>query len=426
VEAPTGLDALYRRSRPALIGAVTRLLGPSHLDQVEAVVQEAFVSALRTWRAGAPANPEGWLVQVAKNRALDWLRTGGRPERAGAPAGPASADGEEDALAALPSDAADPEATARLQGELADDQLAMMFVACHESLSTSAQVMLALRTLCGLEAAEIAALLLSQEAAVEKALVRARARLREVGLSFDVPRGAELQARLPPVLTVLYLLFSEGYAAHGGDRAVREDLCSEALRLCRVLLDHPATRQPRVHALAALMLLQASRLRARADESGRLLTLAEQDRSRWDGAMVRQGLEQLARSAEGDELTEFHLEAGIAACHALAPSFDTTDWPRIVESYDQLLRLDPSPVIRLNRAIALSWARGPAAGLQALREIESEPELQRLSLLEAARADLHSRLGEAHHARDAYAAALERAGSEQEKQLLRRRLAELA
>ncbi|HVE86614.1 MAG TPA: sigma-70 family RNA polymerase sigma factor, partial [Myxococcales bacterium] len=333
--AGDGLDALYRRARPTLIGAVTRLLGPSHLDQVEAIVQEAFVAALRTWGPrGAPENPEGWLVQVAKNRALDWLRTGGRPERA------AEGGEEEDGLASLPAAGrGDPEATARLSGELSDDQLAMMFVACHPGLSRSAQVMLALRTLCGLEAAEIAAVLLSQEAAVEKQLVRARARLREVGLSFDVPSGGELQARLPPVLTVLYVLFSEGYAPHGGDRAVREELCQEALRLCRVLLDHPATRQPRVHALAALMLLQASRLRARTDERGQLRTLAEQDRSRWDGALIRQGLEQLALSAAGDELTELHLEAGIAACHALAPSFDTTDWPRIVASYDQLLRL---------------------------------------------------------------------------------------
>ncbi|HYV46375.1 MAG TPA: sigma-70 family RNA polymerase sigma factor [Myxococcaceae bacterium] len=419
MEPPVRLDALYRRARPTLTAAVTRMLGPSHLDQVEAVVQEAFESALRTWPSrGPPSNPEGWLVQVAKNRALDWLRTGGRRERAGG-------EGEQEELSALPADGPDLETAARLQGELSDDQLAMMFVACHPSLSTSAQVMLALRTLCGLEAAEIAALLLSQEAAVEKALVRARARLREEGLSFEVPAGSELSARLPPVLTVLYALFSEGYAAHGGDRAVREDLCAEAMRLCRVLLDHPATRRPQVHALAALMLLQGSRLRARADERGRLLTLAEQDRSRWDGAMIRQGLEQLALSAAGEELTELHLEAGIAACHALAPSFQTTDWARIVASYDQLARLDPSPVVRLNRAIALSYAQGPARGLEALEEIAAEPELRRLALLEAARADLHSRLGEAHHARDAYAAALERAGSEQEKQLLRRRLTEL-
>jgi RNA polymerase sigma-70 factor (ECF subfamily) len=416
---PADLDVLYRRTRPALIAAVTRLLGPSQLTEVEGIVQEAFVAALRTWPGSRlPENPDGWLVQVAKNRALDWLRTGGRHQQ--------HADVDDELLASLPDLDPGPSAEARLRSELSDDCLAMMFVACHPALSFQARVMLALRTLCGLDTAQIAAALLSQEPAVEKQLVRARARLRELEVTFEVPEGPELTERLDAVLTVLYLLFAEGYSAHGGDRAFREELCAEALRLCRLLLDHPATSRPDVHALAALMLLQGSRLRARIDERGALLTLGEQDRSRWDGAMIRQGLQHLERSTAGDEVTELHLEAGIAACHALAPSFGTTDWARIVGFYDDLVRLNPSPVVRLNRAIAVSYAHGPERGLEALREIEGEPELERLALLAAARADLHSRLGEAHHARDAYAAALERADSEQQKQLLRRRLAELS
>jgi RNA polymerase sigma-70 factor (ECF subfamily) len=400
---------------------VTRLLGPSQLAEVEGIVQETFLAALRAWPGGKPPeNPEGWLFQVARNRALDWIRTGGRHQR--------SSERDEALLSSLPDPEAGPStsAEARLRSELSDDSLAMMFVACHPALSFQARVMLGLRTLCGLDAAQIAAVLLSQEAAVEKQLVRARARLRELKVTFDVPTGPELTERLDAVVIVLYVLFAEGYSAHGGDRVVREELCAEALRLCRSLLDHPATCRPDVHALAALMLLQGSRLRARVDARGALLTLGEQDRSRWDGAMIRQGLEQLERSMTGDEVTELHLEAGIAACHALAPSFATTDWARVVGFYDDLVRLNPSPVVRLNRAIAVSYARGPERGLQALREIAHEPELERLALLEAARADLHSRLGEAHHARDAYTAALERADTEQQKQLLRRRLAELS
>lgn len=424
--ARTELEALYHRCRPTLTAALTRMVGPSHLDQVEAIVQETFVAALSAWPLQKPPdNPDGWLMAVAKNRALDWLRTEGRRRTRDAGAGEEDEDREGDALERLPAPEGEVPA-GRLRGELSDDQLAMMFVSCHPSLSLSAQVMLALRTLCGLEAKEIAAVLLSQEAAVEKQLVRARQRLREVGLSFDLPPAEELGSRLDAVLTALYALFSEGYSAHGGDRAVREELCGEALRLSRLLLDHPATRRPDVHALAALMLLQASRLKARQTPEGELLTLQEQDRSLWDGEMIRQGLEQLARSASGDRLTDFHLEAGIAACHATAATFAATDWERIAGYYDQLMEVNPSPVIRLNRAIALSYAEGPEAGLAALAAIESEPEIQRLSLLEAARADLHSRLGNAHGARDAYRRALERAGSEQERQLLRRRLADLA
>lgn len=413
------LDALYRRSRPALIATVTRLLGPSQLADVEALVQEVFVAALRAWPEGRPPdNPDGWLMQAAKNRALDWIRTGGRHAR--------SADPDAEALASLPDPSPGPLAEARLRSELSDDTLAMMFVACHPALSFQARVMLALRTLCGLEARQIAAALLSGEAAVEKQLVRARARLRELEVTFELPSGPELAERLDAVLTVLYVLFAEGYSAHGGDRAVREELCEEALRLCRLLLDREATSRPDVHALAALMLFQGSRLRARTDERGALLTLEEQDRSRWDGAMIRQGVKHLETSAEGDEVTELHLEAGIAACHALAPSFATTDWARIVGFYDDLVRLDASPVVRLNRAIAVSYARGPEEGLEALREIEGDPQLERLALPSAARADLLSRLGAAHHAKDAYAAALERADSEQQRQLLLRRLADLS
>lgn len=412
------LDQFYRKHAGSLTAHVTRLLGAGQLEAVEAVVHDAFVQALQTWsRTGPPENPEAWLIAVARNRALDRLRRDGRFVHEAH---------SEDEGSPLPEGAiSEPESVA-LRGELRDDLLRMMFVACHPSLPLESRVALTLRTLCGLEQAEIARALLVQETAIEKRLVRARQKLREERLSFDLPSPAELAQRLDSVLLVLYVLFTEGYSAHGGDRHIREELCGEAIRLGSLLLEHPLLSAPRVKAAVALMLLQASRLPARMDEHGQLLTLAEQDRARWDRSLLHRGLQLLAGSAQGGELSEYHLEAGIAACHALAPSFERTDWERVVRYYDLLAARDPSPIVRLNRAIAVGYARGPEQGLQEISALEKDARLETTALLPAAAADLRARLGQLPNARAAYERAIDLAATESERQLLQRRLAELS
>jgi len=299
-----------------------------------------------------------------------------------------------------------------------------MFVTSHPAQTLESRLALTLRTLCGLEEPEIARALLCDPEALTKRLARARQTLREQQVPFTLPPPAERAARVGSVLRVLYLLFSEGYSAHGGDRQVREELCHEAIRLIGLLL-HAEAPSPSAHALAALMMLQASRLRARTDAQGSLLTLRQQDRARWDRPLIAAGLEHLAASATGDALTDYHLEAGIAACHALAPSFDETDWARIVAYYDQLLVLNDSPVVRLNRAIAIAYAHGPAQGLRELRRIASDPRLRQYHLLGAAEADLHTLSGDIDRARAAYERALAHVGTAPERELLQRRLADL-
>ncbi len=349
-------------------------------------------------------------MTVARNRAFD-VRKGERRH------------GE---VAAATGDLPDPHAVSapRLRGEVADDELRMMFVACHPSLSLESQLALTLRTLCGFEVVEIAGALLSDIAALDKRLVRARQTLREAAVTFELP--GDLGLRLESVLRVLYLLFSEGYSAHRGEHPIREELCREALRLLALLLADPQTCTTEAHALRALMLIQTSRLPARVDADGNLRTLAEQDRTRWQRPLIEAGLSALAASATGGRISEYHLEAGIAACHAMARRFEDTDWRRIVGYYDALVAVNPSPVIRLNRAIAVGYADGPERGLSELQPLEHEPRLERYGLLGAARADLLARMGDTRSARDAYLRALSLVDTEAERRHLRRRLAELA
>jgi RNA polymerase sigma-70 factor (ECF subfamily) len=276
-------------------------------------------------------------------------------------------------------------------GLIHDDTLRLIFICCHPQLSPEAQVALALRTLCGLSPAEIAAAFLTSEAAVSKRLVRARQRIRELDLPFSMPEPRELPERLDSVLATLYLLFNEGYKASGGDELVREDLCHEAIRLTRILLEHHDCATPRTHALLALMLLNAARLTARTDDAGNLLRLHEQNRSAWDAAMIGEGMKHLAASARGGQVTALHIEAGIAACHGTAQSAEATDWPLIVSLYDQLLHITPSPIAALNRAIAIGRAQGAKAGLEALNEIRG---LDGYHLLHAARGTFAAECGE--------------------------------
>ncbi len=406
---------MFRQQRSVLIAALTRWLGPANLDLIESAVQDAFVQAMQTWpQGGIPDNPPAWLMTVAKNRARDMLRKDA-PLRHGEQ-GPDSASPD------LP-DQAPPSAS--LPGEVADDDLRMLFVACHPALTLEAQLVLTLRTLCGMELGEIARALLTAEATVAKRLLRAKQKLREVLAEFTVPAAAELSQRLDAVQRVLYLLFSEGYSSHQGDRLVREDLCAEAIRLASLLCEHPHTETPAGHALLALMLLHAARLRARTGLEGEPLTLREQDRGLWDQALIRQGLLHLSRSAAGDSLSQYHLEAAIAAAHASAPSYDRIDWARIVGLYDQLLWLTSSPVVALNRAVAIGMWRGPEAGAAEVAGVAREPQLRDYFPLHAARGHFLAESGQVEGARAAYEQALRLAGTEPERRLIGRRLAAL-
>ena len=411
--APAGQIAedLFRREAARLVATLTAHLGVHRLQLAEDVVQEALVRALQIWPyRGVPANPAAWLTQTAKNLALDQLRREQRWQEK--EAGIAAAH---ERWLATPSD------DDAAEGGFADDTLRMMFVCFHPQLSPEAQIALALRTLGGLSPAEIAAAFLTTEAAIAKRLVRARQRIRELALPFAVPEPRDLPARLDGVLTTLYLLFNEGYKASSGNRLVRDELCHEAIRLTTLLARHPATQEPRTHALLALLLLNAARLPARTDDAGHILRLHEQNRAAWDAAMIQRGIRHLAQAARGDEISQYHLEAGIAACHSTAASEAETNWPRILALYEQLLALTRSPIVALNRAVALARVHGPRAGLDALENI---PGLDAYHLFHAARGTFAMQLGDGAAAGAHFRKAVALAALPSEREFLARRVEE--
>jgi RNA polymerase sigma factor (sigma-70 family) len=412
--APSEVDALvehlFRHSAGQMVSRLARWLGSARLDLAEEAVQDALVRALQTWPfGGVPAEPRAWLFQVARHRALDQIRRDG------------SLRGKLDTLADHPSLEADVRDTA-----LGDDELAMMFMCCHPALAHAGRIALTLKTVGGFGVGEIAAAFLVEPDAIAQRLVRAKRQIREEGIAIEIPRAEALGARLASVLDVLYLLFNEGYAAHGGENLVRRELCGEAIRLARILGGNPATDVPAVHALLALMLLQSSRLPARVDEAGDLLLLSEQDRARWDHGLIAQGLDCLERAASGSEVTTYHVEAAIAAAHAVASDEASTDWAGIARLYDDLLELKPSPVVALNRAIALAKVDGPAAGVAAIELIETDPALARYYLLPAALGGLWLELGDSTRAARHYREALARPCSAPERRFLEKQLARCA
>jgi RNA polymerase sigma-70 factor (ECF subfamily) len=401
------VDRLFRRSAGRMVAALARTLGTEHLDLAEEVVQEALLRALQRWpHEGVPQNPEGWLYRVARNLALD------RGRRS------ATLASKLDLLAAEIPDAGS------LAEPALDDELALIFLCCHPALSEESQVALVLKTAGGFSVEEIAAGFLARPTAVAQRLVRARETLRRAGAQVELPPDQELPGRLDAVLRAVYLMFNEGYSAHAGPTTVRAELCGEAIRLAELLAASPVTERPDVHALLALLCFQASRLPARADDDGALVLLAEQDRTRWDRGLIARGFRALERAAAGETLSTYHLDAGIAAAHAAAPTFAGTDWRGILDLYDQLLALHPSPIVALNRAVALAEVHGPAAALEALERAADAPQLSRYYLLPATRAALLERLGRRTEATTEYRKALALAGTEQERRWIERRIAE--
>lgn len=409
------VDDLFRREAGRMVATLTRLFSPARIDLAEDVVQEALARALRVWSMeGVPDNPRAWIVQVARNRALDLVRR----DR--------SFVEREDEIRRWAEAAHRARGAPPAPDEPRDDELKMIFVCCHDAIPRDARVALTLKTLGGFSTAEIARAFLATEAAIEQRLVRAKRLIQERALRFEMPPERDLPSRLDSVLDVVYLLFNEGYGAHRGESLVRSDLVREAIRLASLLLETEATRLPKVHALLALLLLQGARLGARTAADGRLLLLAEQDRSAWDRAMIGRGLEHLGLAARGDELGVHHLEAGIAACHAIAPSPEATDWKRILSLFDLLAEIHPSPVVALNRAVAVAMVEGLDAALREIAEIERAGALARYYLLPATKGDLLRRRGDLAGAARAFAEALALAGTEPERRFLEARLAACA
>jgi RNA polymerase sigma factor (sigma-70 family) len=408
------VDHLFRREAGRLVAILTRHFGVAYLHLAEDVVQDALVKAMLTWPfTGVPQNPSAWLLQTAKNRALDQTRRdllwrGKQSELA-----PLVEDCLQTALTVAPP---------QFEDEIRDSQLRMMFVCCHPGLPPETQVALTLKTLCGFGEREIAAALLATEASVTKRLVRARQYLREQEVAVELPAAVALAPRVDTVLHALYLLFNEGYKASQGDSLLRADLCAEAIRLAEILMAHPLGDRPATHALLALMHLGAARLPARTDGDGGLLLLAEQDRTQWNLAQIKLGLRHLAASGTGTNVTRYHLEAGIAACHALAPDFATTDWRQIVLLYDLLLDQDGSPIVALNRAVAVAQRDGPRAGLDALDGIRGREALERYHLLHAVAGQLWFDAGDSGRAAACFRRALERVTLPAERALLTKKL----
>jgi RNA polymerase sigma factor (sigma-70 family) len=418
-ETHRAIDAVWRIESARLIAGLTRIV--RDVGIAEELAQDALVAALEQWPAsGVPNKPGAWLMATAKHRAIDLLRRKTLLERKHAELG-RELETQQELAPEL-----DPDSPVDSDGDVADDLLRLVFIACHPVLSTEARVALTLRLLGGLTTDEIARAFLVPEPTVAQRIVRAKRTLAEAHVPFEVPRGPELAERVSSVLEVIYLVFNEGYAATAGDDWTRPALCEDALRLGRILAELVPT-EPEVHGLVALMEIQASRLAARTGPSGEPILLLDQDRGRWDHVLVRRGLAALARAEQlGVERGPYALQAALAACHARARTAAETDWARIAELYDELGRLAPSPIVELNRAVALGMAFGPAAGLELVDQLVFEPSLKSYHLLPAVRGDLLVKLGRRTEARLEFERAASLTRNVREQELLLERAAACA
>ncbi|HEX2240697.1 MAG TPA: RNA polymerase sigma factor [Actinomycetota bacterium] len=402
-ETRAAIDAVWRIESPKLIAGIAHIVRDVGL--AEDFAHDALVAALEQWpRNGIPANPGAWLMTTAKRRAIDYFRRNETQQRKYAEI--ATQLEEHDEMR-------DPE-------EVEDDLLRLLFIACHPVLSPPARVALTLRLIGGLTTDEVARAFLVPESTVAQRIVRAKRTLTEARVPFELPGVAERADRLASVLEVIYLIFNEGYAATQGEHWVRPDLCEDALRVGRVLAEL-VSKEPEVHGLVALMELQASRLRARVGPTGEPVLLLDQDRARWDRLLIQRGLRSLARAEELGPLGPYGLQAAIAACHARAYTPEETDWMRIVALYDALAQIMPTPVVELNRAVAVAMAYGPAAGLDIVEQLAEEPALQHYHLLPSVRGDLLEKLGRRQEAREQFALAAAMTRNERERVLLQAR-----
>jgi RNA polymerase sigma factor (sigma-70 family) len=410
-DATGAIEAVWRIESARLVAGLARMVGDVGL--AEDLAQDALVAALEKWpQSGVPDNPGAWLMATAKNRAIDRMRREATYERK-------REEVVREAGALFAMERSDFEAAA--DDEIGDDLLALIFTCCHPLLSREARVALTLRLLGGLTTPEIARAFLAPEPTVAQRLVRAKRTLREARVPFEVPQGAELEERLPSVLEVIYLVFNEGYAASAGEDWVRTDLCEEALRLGRILAEL-APAEPEVQGLVALMEIQASRSGARRGPDGEPVLLLEQDRGRWDPLLIVRGRRTLERAeALPGPLGPYGLQAAIAACHARAIRAEETDWVRIAALYEALAQIAPSPVVELNRAVALGMAFGPEAGLELLQGIEDDPALARYHLLPSVRGDLLEKAGRGEEAASEFRKAATLATNDRERELLQRR-----
>jgi RNA polymerase sigma factor (sigma-70 family) len=411
------IDAVWRIESARIIGALARIVRDVGL--AEELAQDALVAALEQWPgSGVPDNPGAWLMATAKHRALDHFRRSKLLERKHEELGRELNSQQESAVANFEA-----EFDAANEQNFGDDLLRLLFISCHPVLSTEARVALTLRLLGGLTTQEIARAFLLPEPTIAQRIVRAKRTLAEARVPFEVPRGAELAARLSSVLEVLYLIFNEGYSATAGEDWMRPALIEDALRLGRILAGL-APDEPEVHGLVALMEIQASRTHARTNSAGEPILLADQDRTRWDYALIRHGLAELQQAERiNGARSPYAMQAAIAACHARAGSSAQTDWPRIATLYAALAQLTPSPIIELNRAVAISMAFGPQAGLEIVDSLTSDPALKSYHLLPAVRADLLKKLGRLSEAQAEFARAASLAQNSRERTLLLSRAA---
>jgi len=406
-------EHFFRREAGRMVAALTRIFGVHNLQLAEDVVQDAFCRALEVWKSrGIPENPSAWLTTTAKNRALDVVRRQ-RTARTFAP--------EIGRLLATEWTLAPIIDEAFAAHTVRDEQLRMMLSCCHPRLPPEAQLALILNILCGFGTGEIAAAFLTGRAAIEKRVARGKRVLASARTLFDL-RDTQFASRLSTVRRALYLLFNEGYHGASVEAAVRVELCDEAMRLVVLLLEHTPAATPTTHALAALIFLHAARLPARLDSAGDLHALVDQDRSRWDARLVAQGLLHFERSAAGDEVTAYHVEAAIAAAHAGARTLEDTDWPAIVSLYDRLMALEPSPVVALSRAIAIGQRDGAERGLEELEAIEGRDRLASYPFYPAAAGELELRRGRRREARACFRAALDLARNPTERRFFEKRL----
>jgi RNA polymerase sigma-70 factor (ECF subfamily) len=408
------IDNLFRRSAGQIVSYLTRLLGPEHLELAEESVQEALIRALQSWPySGVPNNPGGWLFRVAKNIALDGVRRNTN-----------FASKHPELIAELSRKTEIGVSNLEAEEEqLRDDELRMLFMCCHPELSLNLSVPLSLKIVGGFGMGEISRALLSNETTIAQRIVRAKRQVRDSHITLDLPRGRDLAKRLDAVLEVIYLIFNEGYAAFSGENLIRQELCFEALRLGKLVADS-SLASPKLHALVSLMAFQAARLPARVDQEGNMVLLEDQDRGLWDQQLVTFGFRELERSAEGDEITPYHVQAALASVHAQAKDDASTDWPSVLSLYDQLLALSPSPIVTLNRAVAVAKVCGPQEALREIGSLEDEDTLRSYYLLHAVRGRLLKQMNSPKAAAMSFQRALECPCSEPERKFLQRMLAE--